>query len=142
MEFVHQGEMTTEGKLVIDTMLAAIEEAEKDTTPDSLNRLSGPVKHFYANSVKLNMLTPTGWLESYPNAAAAVLRDIKYFEEQAEQERLKAERVSSIAESLEQLKLALAEQKSEADSLRAELDAIKAEPKAKAKKQADPEPEE
>lgn len=106
-QFSQYGNVTPEGQRVIQYMEAAAQVAEGQDI-EALNALSGPVKHYYVNVTKLHLMTPARWLEDYTNAAQAIMRNLTEAETaQAAADADKQER-AALAESLEEVKAALA----------------------------------
>lgn len=122
-QFQQYGTLTDDGQRVIAYMESACREAEAKDDVEALNALSGPIKHYYVNVFKLKLLPAWHWLEDFGNAAQAILRNIT--EAEAAQQEAVADKaaVSALAESLEEVKAALALAMAKIAQLEAESEA-------------------
>lgn len=104
---VEYGTPTADGARVLSYMHEQIDQAEAGSLA-MLNALPGPIKHFYANVVKLRAMTEAEWLRDFATDAGAILRGIVQLDEAKAQQAAETAEKARIVESLDDVKAALA----------------------------------
>lgn len=120
MDYVYSGTLTEAGKELIAFIESHFLTDDGKVRDDvDLNSLSGTIKHYYAN-VRSGFMTRESWVQDYPNAAAALARNM----EQAKEAQAQQESVREVAARSSELeaKLSLIQERMET-----ELAAMKAE---------------
>lgn len=130
---VEYGKPTADGARVLAYMHEQIATAETGSLAQ-LNALPGPIKQFYAMVVKMHAISEADWLKSYPDGANGILNYLVRLDEAKAQQEAEAVEKTRIAESLDDVKAALA-------TALARLDELEKAQKPAEEPAAEPEPE-
>jgi hypothetical protein len=105
---VEYGTLTPDGARVVAYMRDQIDQAERGSLA-MLNALPGPIKHFYANVVKLHAMTEAEWVRDFATDAGLILRGLVQLDEAKAQEEQATAEKAKLVESLDDVKAALAQ---------------------------------
>jgi len=135
------GELTPDGRRLIDWIEAQFKEADATNDLARLNSLSGYLAYYYVNVHKLNAMTPARWLQEHQHSgAAAAWRDMQYLEETAKKQAVieaAAGKTNELAARIDALQKALDEALAKIAALEAKPEpSVEAAPARKGKRQA------
>jgi len=127
------GELTPDGRRLIDWIEAQFREADATNDLSRLNGLSGYLAYYYVNVHKVRSLTPAQWLTEHKHSgAAAAWRDMQYMEEAARQQAKQQAAVEAVTGQAGELAGRIDALQHTLDEALAKIAALEAKPEAQA----------